>query len=179
MPTAIELETPLSHDVLKKLDAGDEVLLSGDVLVFRDQVHIKLMELLDSGQTLPFDVSGRALYYCGPTPARHGMPVGSAGPTTASRMDKFTPRLLGEGLLASIGKGDRDESVVAACAKFGAVYFVAVGGTGAYIAKHISASRVVAYPELGAEAARIFTFDAVPLYVGIDARGNTAFAAAH
>ena len=155
--------------------AGDPVRLSGEILVFRDQVHMILCDIIMKGDPLPFSLEDEVLYYCGPTPARHGMPVGSAGPTTAGRMDKFTEALLGRGLAMTIGKGNRSPGVVESLRKHKAVYMVAVGGTGALIAGCVTDSKIIAFPELGTEAARIFTVRDMPLIVGIDSRGASAF----
>jgi fumarate hydratase subunit beta len=170
----IKITTPLDRDQLKELNAGDRVALSGKILVFRDQVHRNLCEMIVSGESLPFDIDGAAVYYCGPTPARHGMPVGSAGPTTSSRMDSFTGPLLEKGLAMTIGKGNRSPEVTELLAKHDAVYMLAIGGTGALLAKHITSSEVIAFPELGPEAARIFTVKDFPLIVGIDTHGKSA-----
>jgi len=171
----IHISTPLNREELADLRAGDRVTLSGDVLVFRDQVHRILCDLIARGEPLPFSLRDKALYYCGPTPPRHGMPVGSAGPTTSSRMDPFTGPLLEKGLAVTIGKGNRSDEVARLLKKYRAAYLLAVGGAGAFIAKHITAASVIAYPELGPEAARIFTVRALPLIVGIDANGESAF----
>lgn len=169
------LNTPLNRKLLGELKAGDMVTLTGEVLVFRDQVHSILCEMIKKGETLPFSFKDKALYYCGPTPARHGMPVGSAGPTTSSRMDAFTGPLLEMGLAMTIGKGDRSAEVIKLLKKYYAVYMVAVGGVGAYMAKHVKAASVIAFPELGPEAARLFTVNEIPLIVGIDTHGKSAF----
>ena len=131
--------------------------------------------MIHEGRTPPFSLKDRAVYYCGPTPARHGMPVGSAGPTTASRMDRFTEPLLKQGLAMTIGKGNRSTEIAQNLQKYRAVYMVAVGGTGALIARHVISSTVIAFPELGTEAARIFTVRDMPLIVGIDTHGSNAF----
>ena len=169
------LTTPLNRKLLGELNAGDMVTLTGEVLVFRDQVHRILCEMIANGETLPFSLKDMALYYCGPTPARHGMPVGSAGPTTSSRMDAFTEPLLKMGLALTIGKGNRSAEVVELLKKYHAVYMMAVGGAGAYMAKHIKAASVIAFPELGPEAARVFTVNEIHLIVGIDMHGRSAF----
>ena len=171
----IHISTPLDREEIADLRAGDRVTLSGDVLVFRDQVHRILCDLIARGEPLPFSLRDQALYYCGPTPPRHGMPVGSAGPTTSSRMDPFTGPLLEKGLAVTIGKGNRSDEVAGLLKKYHAAYLLAVGGAGAFIAQHITAASVIAYPELGPEAARIFTVRALPLIVGIDANGESAF----
>lgn len=170
------LTTPLDRNAVSDLSAGDRVLLSGDVYVFRDQVHRMLCELIDRGESLPFDLTDAAVYYCGPTPPKSGMPVGSAGPTTASRMDPFTGPLLERGLAMTIGKGDRSSEVAGLLRQHSAVYMLAVGGAGALLGRCVTGSRVVAYPELGPEAARIFTVHEMPLIVAIDSHGDGAFA---
>lgn len=175
MNSVASLYTPLDRPEVIKLSAGERVTLSGEVLVFRDEVHRRLCELLASGEELPFSLKDRAVYYCGPTPARHGMAVGSAGPTTSSRMDKFTGPLLENGLVMTIGKGNRSPEITDLLRKHGAVYMVAVGGTGALIARHIVDSSIIAYEELGTEAARIFTFRELDLIVGIDSQGRCVF----
>ena len=172
---AVQISTPLDRKFLETLKAGDRVSLSGDILVFRDEVHRMLCKMISDGKQLPFSLKDRALYYCGPTPARHGKPVGSAGPTTASRMDRYTEPLLKQGLAMTIGKGNRSPGVVKMLRKYRAVYMVAVGGAGALIAQHIMASSVIAFPELGTEAVRQFTVIDLPLIVGIDAMGRNAF----
>jgi len=169
------IHTPLLRPDITELKVCEQVLLSGDVLVFRDQVHRILCEMIHKGEALPFSLKDEAVYYCGPTPARHGMPVGSAGPTTASRMDMFTEPLLEQGLAMTIGKGNRSPSIARSLHKHSAVYMVATGGTGALIARHITASKVIAFPELGTEAARRFTVSELPLIVGIDSHGDSSF----
>lgn len=171
----IHISTPLDREELADLRARDRVMLSGNILVFRDEVHRRLCGIIGRGEELPFSVKDMALYYCGPTPARHGMPAGSAGPTTSSRMDMFTEPLLEQGLAMTIGKGNRSDRIVKLLEKHGAVYMAAVGGTGALLAHHITASSVIAFQELGTEAARIFTVREMPLIVGIDAHGTSAF----
>ena len=171
----IKIDTPLERRVVRALKAGDRVLLSGEILVFRDQVHRILYDMICKGSPLPFSLKDAVLYYCGPTPARHGMPVGSAGPTTASRMDKYMDWIIEQGVAVTIGKGDRSPEVIELHKKYHAVYMAAVGGTGALLAKHVSASTVIAFPELGTEAARIFKVTDMPLIVAIDSRGNSAF----
>jgi len=171
----IKINTPLERKLIRRLKTGDRVLLTGEIFVFRDQVHRILYDMICKGTPLPFNLRDAVLYYCGPTPARHGMPVGSAGPTTASRMDKYMDWILEQGVAVTIGKGDRSPEVVELHKKYHAVYMAAVGGTGALLAKHISASKVIAFPELGTEAARIFKVTDMPLIVAIDSNGNSAF----
>ena len=170
-----KIQTPVDRNVIKELRARERVILTGDILVFRDQVHQILCEMIMEGSPYPFSLEDAVLYYCGPTPARHGMPVGSAGPTTASRMDRFTGPLLEQGLAVTIGKGNRSPEVVSLLKKHRAVYMVAVGGTGAFLAKRVVESSVIAFPELGPEAARMFTVVDMPLIVGIDSKGRNAF----
>ena len=171
----VPMTTPVDRETLLSLRAGDRVLLSGEVLVFRDEVHRILCGLIERGEPLPFDLENAVLYYCGPTPARGGRPVGSAGPTTSARMDQFTEPLLERGLAATIGKGNRSREVRNLLARYGAVYLAATGGVGALLACHITAARIIAYPELGPEAARVFTVTDMPLIVGLDAHGGSAF----
>ena len=171
----IKITTPVDRNLITDLRAGDRVSLSGDVLVFRDQVHRILCGIIKEETPLPFSLKDAVLYYCGPTPARHGKPAGSAGPTTSSRMDRFTGPLLKQGLAVTIGKGNRSPEITSLLKQRRAVYMVAVGGTGALLAKKVTGSSVVAFPELGPEAARIFTVKDMPLIVGIDAHGGNAF----
>jgi len=169
----ISLTTPLDRSILIRLKAGDRVILSGEVFVFRDEVHRILCALIEKGEKLPFNLKDAALYYCGPTPASHGMPVGSAGPTTSSRMDRFTRPLLEQGLAMTIGKGGRSQEIAALLVRHRAVYMAATGGVGALLAKHILSSKIIAFPELGTEAARIFTVKDFPLVTAIDTKGVT------
>jgi len=143
---------PLTEDTLKSLKAGDTVMLSGTLYVARDAAHKRLVDQLDRGEPLPFDIKGQTLYYMGPTPAPPGRVIGAAGPTTAKRMDPYTPRLLAAGLKGMIGKGVRSQEVKDAMKKYGAVYFGAIGGVGALLSKCIIKSEVIAYPDLGPEA---------------------------
>jgi len=171
----IKITTPLNRNVIRELNSGDTVALTGEVLVFRDQVHRILCEMIQNGEPIPFSLKDAALYYCGPTPARHGMPVGSAGPTTSSRMDPFTGPLLEKGLAMTIGKGNRSKEVVELLKKHNAVYMLAIGGTGALLAKHVESATVIAFPELGPEAVSVFTVNEMPLIVGIDTHGKSVF----
>ena len=146
------IDLPLSESVVADLRAGDWVLLSGVVYTGRDQTHRRLVEMLDSGASLPVDLKGQLIYYVGPSPAPAGRPVGSAGPTTSYRMDAYTPRMLAEGVLATMGKGKRSPEVKAAMKDHGAVYFATIGGAGTYLSSHIETCELVAFPELGPEA---------------------------
>jgi fumarate hydratase subunit beta len=150
MPKKITL--PLTEKTIKELKAGDNLLLTGVLYVARDAAHRRLIALLDRGEPLPFDIKGQTIYYTGPSPAPPGRIIGSAGPTTATRMDVYTPRLLSAGLKGMIGKGVRSQEVKNALKKYKAVYMAAVGGAGALISKTIVKSEVIAYPELGPEA---------------------------
>lgn len=157
------------------LRVGDRVILSGIIYTARDAAHKKLFELLEEGKELPFDIRGSVIYYAGPTPAREGMAVGSCGPTTSSRMDKFSPRLLDLGLLGMIGKGERSDEVISAIVRNKAIYLCAVGGAGALIARHIKTSEVVAFSELGCESIKRMRIEKLPLTVGIDCSGASIY----
>jgi len=161
--------------MIPELRAGDRVLLSGTIYTARDAAHKRIFELLEAGRQPPFEIRGAVIYYAGPTPAREGMVVGSCGPTTSGRMDAFTPRLLDLGLRGMIGKGERSPEVVAAIVRNGAIYFCAVGGAGALIARHIKSSEVIAFPELGCESIKRMTVEEFPLTVGIDSRGTSIY----
>lgn len=156
---------------ISDLKAGDRVILSGTIYTARDAAHKRIFELLDRGEPLPFDLKGSVIYYAGPTPGQQGMAVGACGPTTSSRMDGFAPRLLDLGLTAMIGKGDRSEEVRNAIVRNGAVYFAAVGGAGALIAKCIETAEVIAFDELGCESVKRMTVKDFALTVAIDASG--------
>lgn len=157
------------------LNAGDRILLSGTVYTARDAAHKRFMELLDKGEPLPFPIKGSVIFYAGPTPARNGHPVGSCGPTTSSRMDPYTPRLLELGLAAIIGKGDRNEAVHNAIKDNGALYLCAVGGAGALLAQCITNAEEIAFADLGCESVKRFTIKDMPLFVGIDRKGGSVF----
>lgn len=149
---ARRVELPLTEEALSELRAGDDVLLSGVLYVARDAAHQRMVEALDQGKPLPFDIRGQTIYYMGPSPARPGQPIGSAGPTTSSRMDSYSSRLMAEGLKGMIGKGVRSQVVKDAMKKHKAVYLAAIGGTGALISKSVTRSEVIAYGDLGPEA---------------------------
>lgn len=172
---SFELTTEELARRVGELSVGDRVYLTGTVYTARDAAHKRIFELLDQGRETPFPIRGSVVYYAGPTPGQNGMAVGSCGPTTSSRMDKFAPRLLDMGQLCQIGKGDRAPQVVEAIRRNGAVYLCAVGGAGALIAKHITAAEEIAFPELGCESVKRMTVDRLPLIVGIDSRGNSIF----
>ena len=166
------IQAPVSKEDARSLKAGDYVYLSGTIYTARDAAHKRMKEALDQGQKLPFDLKGSVIYYMGPSPAREGRPIGSAGPTTASRMDKYTPELLDLGLGAMIGKGKRSPAVIDAMVRNVAVYFAAVGGAGALLSKCILSSEIVAYEGLGAEAIRKLEVKNFPVIVVIDSQGN-------
>lgn len=169
------LVTPLDRQALAEVRAGDSVQLSGTIYTARDAAHARLMELVESGGPMPLDLAGQVIYYCGPAPAPPGLPMGSAGPTTSYRMDRYTPRLHALGLAATIGKGDRSPEVRDACKQHGAVYLVAVGGAGALLARRIKSAEVIAYPELGPEAIRQLTVEEFPAIVAYDTHGGSVF----
>ncbi len=171
----INLTTPLTRDILSTLTAGDEVLLSGTVYTARDAAHARMSELIKSGKPLPFDIKNAVIYYVGPTPTPNGKAIGSAGPTTSSRMDSYTPTLLNLGLSAMIGKGKRSPEVIDSMVKNGAVYFGCVGGAAAITASHITENETIAYDDLGSEAIRKLYVKDMPLTVVIDARGNNLY----
>jgi len=149
---AKRIALPLTDETVSNLKAGDDVLLSGTMYVGRDSAHKRIVEALDQGKPLPFDIRGQTIYYMGPSPAKPGQAIGSAGPTTSGRMDSYSPRLMAEGLRGMVGKGMRTAAVKEAMKKYRAVYFAAIGGAGALISKAIKKSDVIAYEELGAEA---------------------------
>ena len=171
----IKLKTPLDDQSVERLKSGDRVLLSGYVFSARDSAHKRLVDLLDKGEQLPFDIKGQVIYFVGPTPARPGRPIGSAGPTTSSRMDKYSPRLIAQGLKGMIGKGFRSLEVIEAMKKYKTVYFAAVGGAGALLAQRIKESEIVAYEDLGPEAIRRLKLDNFPVIVVNDCRGNDLY----
>ncbi len=169
------LKAPFSAQEADRLKIGDYVYLSGTIYVARDAAHKRFMELLDQGKELPFPIQDAAIYYMGPSPAREGRPIGSAGPTTASRMDKYAPRLLDLGERAMIGKGKRTKEVVDACVRNHAVYFAAVGGAGALISKCVKKAEIVCYEDLGAEAVRKLEVEDFPMITVIDTKGNNLY----
>ncbi len=162
-------------DEAESLQAGDPVLLSGTVYVARDAAHKKMMERIERGEKLPFEINGACIYYMGPSPAPPGEVIGSAGPTTSHRMDAYTPALLDLGLKAMIGKGNRGQAVIEAIERNGAVYLTATGGLGATLASSIKESEVIAWPELGAEAVRKIRVEDFPAIVAIDSRGENLY----
>ncbi len=170
-----KIQVPMTKEEAKSLHAGDYVYLTGTIYTARDAAHKRMDETLDKGEPLPIDITGQTIYYMGPSPAREGRPIGSAGPTTSTRMDKYTPRLLDMGLTAMIGKGKRSQAVLDAIVRNGCVYFAAVGGAGALLSKCIKASEVVAYEDLGTEAIRKLTVEDFPVIVVVDSEGNNLY----
>ena len=175
MPESISIKTPLTDEVLKELKAGDTVLISGVIYSARDAAHKRLVELINKGESLPFDVNGQVIYYVGPTPAKPGMAIGSAGPTSGYRMDPYAPLLIAAGLKGMIGKGVRDQKVKDAIKRHRAVYFAATGGAAALISKTIKEADVVAYEDLGTEAVRRMVVEAFPAIVVNDIYGNDLY----
>lgn len=169
------IQVPISKEDAKSLHAGDYVLLNGTIYTARDAAHKRMYEALAEGKELPLDWKGNVVYYMGPSPAREGRPIGSAGPTTASRMDKYTPQLLDLGLGAMIGKGKRSQAVIDAVVRNGSVYFAAVGGAGALLSQRIKSSEVIAYDDLGTEAIRKLEVHDFPVIVVIDSEGNNLY----
>lgn len=169
------IQVPLSKEAAADLKAGDYVYLTGIIYTARDAAHKRMQEALDSGEPLPIDMKENVIYYMGPSPAREGRPIGSAGPTTASRMDKYAPALLDLGLIGMIGKGRRSPAVKEAVVRNGAVYFAAVGGAGALLSKSIKASEIVAYEDLGTEAIRRLTVENFPVIVCMDSTGTDLY----
>ena len=169
------INVPIRKEDAKSLKAGDYVFLTGTIYTARDAAHKRMQEALDAGNSLPINLEGNVIYYMGPSPAREGRPIGSAGPTTASRMDKYTPQLLDLGLGAMIGKGKRSQAVQDAIVRNDCVYFAAVGGAGALLSQRIISSEVIAYDDLGTEAIRKLKIDNFPVVVVIDSDGNNLY----
>ena len=169
------IKAPLNREDAGKLRAGDYVYITGTIYTARDAAHKRMYEALEKGEALPMEMKNNIIYYMGPSPAREGRPIGSAGPTTASRMDKYTPALLDMGLIGMIGKGKRSDAVREAIVRNGAVYFAAVGGAGALLSKSIKASQVIAYDDLGTEAIRKLEVENFPVIVVIDSEGNNLY----
>ncbi|MGM0443393.1 MAG: Fe-S-containing hydro-lyase [Fibrobacterota bacterium] len=171
-----KISAVLTQDVLRTLHAGDRVELSGDIYTARDAAHKRFCDLLDAGKPLPVELRNSIIYFVGPSPAKPGDPIGSAGPTTSYRMDPYSPRLIGEcGLTGMIGKGPRGQNVIDAMTRAGAVYFAAVGGAAALISRSVTAAEVVAYPDLGPEAVRRLTVQDMPLIVAVDSAGVSLY----
>lgn len=169
------INAPISDEDAKSLHSGDYVYITGTIYTARDAAHKRMAEALAAGQPLPIDMKNNIIYYMGPSPAREGRPIGSAGPTTASRMDKYAPDILDLGLKGMIGKGKRSQAVIDGIVRNGAVYFAAVGGAGAILSKCIKKSTVIAYDDLGTEAIRELEVENLPVIVVIDSEGNNLY----
>lgn len=169
------ITAPITRETAKELHAGDYVYITGTIYTARDAAHKRMSEALERGEELPFNLKGQLIYYMGPSPAREGRPIGSAGPTTASRMDRYAPTLLDLGLGGMIGKGKRTKEVIDAIVRNTSVYFAAVGGAGALLSKCIKKSEVIAYDDLGAEAVRKLEVEDLPAIVVVDAEGNNLY----
>lgn len=172
---AIQITAPLSHEAARKLKAGDSCLISGVIYTARDAAHKRLCELIAEGKELPIDPNESIIYFVGPTPAKPGQAIGSAGPTTSYRMDAYSPTLISKGQTGMIGKGKRGPEVIAAMKEHGAVYFGAIGGCGALLSKCIKKAEIVAYEDLGAEAIRRLEVEDFPAIVVIDSEGNNLY----
>jgi fumarate hydratase subunit beta len=171
----INITSPIEAKIIEKLTAGTRVLISGVIYTARDAAHQRLIQALDKEERLPFDIKGQTLYYMGPSPAKPGQVIGSAGPTTSSRMDTYAPRLIAAGLRAMIGKGSRSPEVREAIKKYKAVYFVTIGGAGALLSKSIKQAEVIAYEDLGAEAILRVNVESFPTIVANDIYGQDLF----
>lgn len=169
------INAPFSGEIVKDLKAGDFVYISGTIYTARDAAHKRMFESMEKGETLPIDLNNNVIYYLGPSPARPGNVIGSAGPTTSSRMDKYTPKMLDAGLKGMIGKGKRSVEVIESVKKNGAVYMAAIGGAGALLSKCIKKAEVVAYDDLGTEAIRKLQVEELPVVVVIDKDGNNLY----
>ena len=170
-----KLTTPLSEKAVRSLQAGNEVTINGVIYTARDMAHKRLCATIEAGEEMPFELEGAIVYFMGPTPARPGSVIGAAGPTTSSRMDAFSPKLIAKGLKGMIGKGYRGEEVRRALKEHGAVHFSATGGAGALLSKHIVSAEVIAYEDLGTEAIRRLEVVDFPAIVAYDSHGNTIF----
>ncbi len=174
--SAIRIKAPITDDsVIESLKAGDLVLISGVIYTARDAAHKRIVEALDRGEKPPIELKGQVIYYAGPAPAKPGKPIGSVGPTTSYRMDPYAPRLLSEGLKGMIGKGTRSQEVIEAIKKYKGVYFGAVGGAAAYLARCVKSAEVVAYEDLGPEAIRRLVVEDFPAFVVNDIYGNDLY----
>lgn len=171
----IVIHTPLQYKQINSLKAGDFVYISGKIYSARDAAHKRMIKQLDDDKTGPIQLEGNIIYYMGPSPAKKGKVIGSAGPTTSYRMDSYTPLLLSKGLKAMIGKGDRSQAVIDAIKSYKAIYFAAIGGAGALLSQHIKSSKIIAYDDLGAEAIRELIVDELPVIVVIDSFGNNLY----
>ncbi len=175
MEKRIEITTPFTDEIIKNLKAGDMVYLSGTIYTARDAAHKKMCELLEKGESMPFDFTGAAIYYAGPCPAKPGKPIGSVGPTTSGRMDLYAPTLMKKGLKVMIGKGLRNKDVVDAIVQYSGVYFAAIGGAAALMGQSVESAEVIAFDELGTEAVRKLQVKNLPVIVAIDCEGRNIY----
>lgn len=173
--TTLNIKMPLDEETIKKLKAGDQVFITGVIYTARDAAHKRLVEALDKGEKLPFGLANQTVYYMGPSPAKPGQVIGSAGPTTSGRMDSYASRLMAAGLKGMIGKGNRSQAVKDAIKKYKAVYFAAIGGAGALISRSIKKAEVIAYEDLGAEAIRRLEVENFPVTVINDIYGGDLY----
>ncbi len=171
----IKVTTKELKNIIPTLSVGDKILLSGEVYTARDAAHKRIFSLIKKNKPLPFEIKNSVIYYAGPTPTPENMAIGSCGPTTSKRMDSFAPTLYDMGLLATIGKGERNKEVIEAIKRNGGIYLCALGGAGALAALSITECEVIAFPDLGCESIKKLTFKDFPLYVGIDCSGNSIF----
>ena len=169
------ISAPFTDETIRSLHAGGMVYISGTIYTARDAAHKRLCEMLDAGEPMPFDFEGQAVYYAGPCPAKPGQPIGSVGPTTGGRMDAYSPRLIQQGLRVMIGKGSRSEEVIDALKEHTGVYFAAIGGAAALMAKAVKEAEVIAFDELGTEAIRRLRVEELPVIVAIDHEGNDMY----
>ena len=175
MSEAKKLTTPLSEKDVRSLQAGNEVAINGVIYTARDMAHKRLCAAIEAGEEMPFELEGAIIYFMGPTPARPGSVIGAAGPTTSSRMDAFSPKLIAKGMKGMIGKGYRGEEVRRALKEYGAVHFSTIGGAGALLSKHIVSAEVIAYDDLGTEAIRRLEVVDFPAIVAYDSHGNSVY----
>ena len=169
------IELPITRESVRNIKSGESLLLSGVIYTARDAAHKRLVELVEKGEELPFDIKNSTIYYVGPTPAKPGQAIGSAGPTTSYRMDAYSPTLIREGETGMIGKGKRSPEVIAAMKEYGAVYFAAIGGAGALLSNCIKSAEIVAYEDLGAEAVRRLVVEDLPVVCVIDCEANNLY----
>lgn len=169
------MQAPFTDEKIKSLKAGDMLYISGTIYTARDAAHKRMCEMLEAGEPMPFDFTGQVVYYAGPCPAKPGQPIGSVGPTTGGRMDAYSPTLIEKGLRVMIGKGSRSEEVIDALKKHTGVYFAAIGGAAALMAKCVKHAEVIAFDDLGTEAIRRLTVEELPVIVAIDSKGNDMY----
>jgi len=171
----LNIKSPLDEETIKELNAGDQVLITGVIYTARDAAHKRLVEALDKGEKLPFDLANQTVYYMGPSPAKPGQVIGSAGPTTSGRMDSYAPRLMAAGLKGMVGKGNRSQAIKDAIQQYKAIYFAAIGGAGALISRSIKKAEIIAYEDLGAEAIRRLEVENFPATVINDIHGGDLY----